>query len=485
MKDLIISLSGVRGRVGESLTQREGYIFTSLFYTLYLLPQGEERIKVIVGRDPKNSGVEIIKGVMGALKEKNVEIINLGVTTLPIIEWAVKHYSAEGGIMVTASHNPIEWNGLKFISSYKEGAYLLSGEVMERIRKNWKKKSYPFPSSYWSPPVENYLEEYFYEVKEEVERLVVNCGGEGKKLLEMLKEEKIKIVIDATCKEGNRIPFLFLKSLGIPDKNLVTINSGSIEECSRSLEPSPPHLGELRRVIQEEKADIGFATDPDQDRLVAMPLKSEEHTPLLAGKFLLELQKTQGKKFLHSIVINLSTSAAWEELGERYGIKIVRVPVGEVNVVEGMRKEKTVFGVEGNGGVILSSVNQGRNSSVGILLLLLYLAWRGESIEKLEQDLPPYQMLKEKVKVSVKGERLKEWLKEGIERYLRERKEEVKEVDIRDGYRIFYRDNSWLHIRPSNTEPLVRIFVEKRGGGKKALKEKVEEIKGWMENFLS
>jgi phosphomannomutase len=234
-------------------------------------------------------------------------------------------------------------------------------------------------------------------------------------------------------------------------------------------------LSNLKRAIRENKADIGFALDPDQDRLVAMPLRSEEETLLLAGKFLLELQKSNSRKCIAKIPVNLSTSRAWEDLGEEYGVEIIRTPVGEINIARTMKKNRLPFGGEGNGGVILGEVNYGRNSTVGMALLLAYLAWSGKKLKTLERELPQYILLKEKIRVHSQQNP-----EEIVERAAAKvaSTPEAMSISKEDGYKIFFRDNSWLQLRLSNTEPIIRIFAEGEAKkGKKKIKELINVVK--------
>jgi len=470
---IIISISGIRGKIGESLSWKEAYQSAYLFHRYYLK---DKPSRVVVCRDPKKSGEELVKGVLSFLKEQNYQIIYLGISTLPIIEWAVRHFRAGGGIIVTASHNPVKWNGIKFISSFQEGATILPANLMLRIKEAWGGAELEPKKEDKLPRALDCLAEYNREVREKVKGIIEEISGEknlGEKLEEEIRRRYLRVGLDATCWEGAQIPMSFLSAFGISEVKVV--NNGSIENCPRSLEPAPKFLNELRDTIQRDALNIGFATDPDQDRLVAIPLSSEEHTPLLCGKFLLELGRNNPRNPLKKIVVNLSTTSAWEEIAEKYGVEIVRVPVGEINVVEGMKKAKTFLGMEGNGGVILSSVNYGRNSTVGMALLLFYLAWSGRSILELEKELPPYYMIKDKIEIG-RGKAAQIFSK-GVKRILQERGKDVESLDTQDGYKILFKDSSWVHLRPSNTEPIVRIFGEKRGSREKEVRDFVNGIK--------
>lgn len=481
MQNFIISHSGIRGRVGETLTWKEAYKAFYLFYHLYLK---DKTPLLILGKDPKSSGEELLEGIMGYAKKTGIKIKFLGITSLPVVEWAVKHFRAGGGVIVTASHNPIPWNGLKFISSWDDGASLLPPDLMKSFREEWEKlKGGINPEKYpLSREEKNYLEVYFQEMWEIVGNTIDKVSGKkglGKDILSSLNKLPFTVILDATCEEGAKIAGGFLKFIGI--KNIKVINRVPIEKSQRRLEPSPENLSNLKEEIEKERKAIGFATDPDQDRLVTLPLKSEELTPLLAGKFLMELQKENEKKMLSKIVINLSTSSAWEEIGGKFGVEIVRAPVGEINVVEKMRELKTFFGAEGHGGVILLPATPGRNSHIGMALILGYLIWSGKDLGKLEEEIPSYVMWKGKLESpSTYPER---WLKNAVNKLLAEKKENVKSLDHQDGFKIIFKDLSWVHLRPSNTEPIVRIFVEKRTENEKEVKEFYKEILRIISSF--
>jgi len=482
-RKLIISISGIRGLVGENLTPKETYVASNCFQQIYLKDRSKP-LRVVVGRDPKPSGEELLKGVIASLKRNGVgEVKFLGIATLPIMEWAVKYYQASGGIFITASHNPLEWNGVKLISSYEEGAYLLDAKKMASIDAGWEEESKQVGevSLPELPPPIDYLKAYNQKVQEVVKEVIDQCQeipGRGEELFKKIRERQPKIVLDACCREGVSIPESFLLDLGIESRNIVKINDLPISECKRRLEPAPPYLTGLREAIEKQGADIGFAFDPDQDRLAVMPLNSEENTPALAGKFLLELQKESGRKYLKAIPVNLSTSSVWDDLAEEYGVKIIRTPVGEINVVKAMEKVNSPFGAEGNGGIILREVNYGRNSTVGMVLLLAYMAWKSAEIKDLESELTPYFLLKEKIAFSLRKEEISAFLQERISSFIQQNEGRIEYIDRQDGYKLIYRDNSWVHLRPSNTEPVVRIFAEAKDSPKSQML--INEVKSLL-----
>lgn len=463
MKDLIISLSGIRGIVKEALTEKQTYKAVNLFFKYYLQSQ-KKPLNIIIGQDIKPSGENLLKGATSALYDNGIKnITHLGITTLPIIEWAVKHLNANAGIFITASHNPIQWNGLKFISSSGDSASILPADIMQKIKDEWKESKTEKINISQLPAESLCTKEYNKDVIEKIKKTIDLCSektGEGNNTLSKIKEKQFKIALDACSKEGLQIPKSFLMSLGIKEKNIYSLNAGELSECKRRLEPSPEYLSELKETIKRESLDIGFAFDPDQDRLVIMPLWSEELTPILCAKFLLELQKESNNKYIKKIAINLSTSSLWETMAKEYGVDIIRTRVGEFNVVEAMQKHNLPFGAEGNGGVILKDISAGRNSTVGMVLILAYMTWRNLSIEKLEKELPRCYMLKRKQTTTLPQEKMGKFLDDKMKYFISQNKDRIKEIDMQDGYRIVFNDNSWAHVRTSNTEPAVRLIIE-------------------------
>ena len=460
MNNLIISLSGIRGIVGETLTDKEAYIAAGLFCRIYLKTQTKP-FKIIIGRDIKPTGDKLLKGAASALYDNGVQdVVNLGITTLPIMQWAVGHFKASGGILITASHNPVQWNGIKFISSIKDGATILPASFMRQIKEQWKESETKLSEL---PSEKSLTAEYNKNVIDDIKKIIDLCSGnagKGDEILSKIKEKQFRIALDACSEEGAQIPKSFLLALGIEDNNIYTINEGSVSECKRRLEPSPDYLSELKETTEKNNLDIGFAFDPDQDRLAVVPLYSEELVPILCGKFLLKLQKDAKTKYINKIAINLSTSSLWEHVAKEHGVEIIRTRVGEFNVVEAMNQYNLPFGAEGNGGIILKSITAGRNSTVAVALILAYMAWSNGSIKKLEEELPRYSMIKDKIAVSISQEKIQEFLKNKITAFTSANKDKIKNIDIQDGYRIVFKDNSWAHIRPSNTEPIIRLISE-------------------------
>ncbi|MDD5454773.1 MAG: hypothetical protein PHW62_04675 [Candidatus Ratteibacteria bacterium] len=481
MNNLIISLSGIRAIVGESFGEKEAHKASDLFFGVYLERQKKPR-KIIIGKDIKPTGDKLLQGAVAALYKNGIEtVVNLGITTLPIIEWAVKHFDASGGIFITASHNPIEYNGIKFISSSQDNAGILSASFMQKIKDEWENKQTGKMTPVKLPEEKSCLGGYNKDVIENIKKVIDICAerpGKGNEIFSKLKENQPKIALDACSKDGLKIPATFLLSLGIKEKNIYPVNAETLSRCKRRLEPSPAYLGQLKEIIRKHDLDIGFAFDPDQDRLVIMPLSSEELTPILCAKFLLELQKNAHNKYIKQIPINLSTSSLWDELAKEYAIEIIRTRVGEFNVIDAMQKNKLSLGAEGNGGIILKDVSFGRNSTVGMALILAYIVYSGKSVKQLESLLPEYFMVKDKINVSVEQEKMNEFLTDKINIFTKQNKENIKSTDERDGYKIIFEDGSWAHIRVSNTEPMIRLIAESKD--KEKAKMHIMQLKSFI-----
>jgi len=479
----IRGISGIRGIINKTIIPLEIYKTVTAFYKKYLSKKNKRQIKIILGKDAKKSGNILVKAAIYTLreisKENKIKIkqVFIGTTSTPILVWLIKDLKADAGIMITASHNPIEYNGIKLFSGYKENATSLKPEILNKIYKYLSEK---LDNKYKKLDIKNIkfipqknlqvLKKINKKLIKEITKTVDKCYGKNgfcKKLIEEIKRKKIKVIIDACSKDGAKIPVNFLKEIGISDIKI--INNKSIENCGRKLEPSYKNLENLKQAINKYKGDIGFAFDPDQDRLVCLPLKSEEYTPLLAAKFLFELQKHNQKKYIKNIAVNLSSTSAWDDVCKKYGIKILRTPVGEINVVKTMIENSIIFGAEGNGGIIFSPVTYCRNSIVGMFLLLLYSVWKNKNIKELEKEIPQYYLTKKKLKLKNSNKTLR-----SIKNYI-EKNKKILYIDKRDGYKVFFKD-SWVQIRNSNTEPIIRIFIEKKKRYNKDINNFVKKI---------
>ena len=429
-KDLMTSVSGVRGIIGQSLTPEMIVKYISAF------GQRHSGKKIVVGGDPRISFQYIHSMVTGTLLGCGCEVIDLGVAATPTIEISVKTLEAAGGIAITASHNPIEWNGLKFMGS--DGMFLPEREVFALFQEADQRKR-----NYVNWENLGKLEKYEKAVSDHISRILnleyIDVG--------LIRKKKYKIALDCVNGAGGTIiPFL-LKELGC---ELIPLNTEMTGVFSHAPEPVPQNLVDLAVAVKNNQADLGIAVDPDVDRVAFIsnegnPL-GEEYTLALAVKFLLS-------KKLGYVVVNLSTSRVIDEIAQYYNVLLFKTKVGEINVSQRMKEVNAVIGGEGNGGVILPEVHLGRDAAVGIALVLQALAESGASISDLKQSLPQYYILKDKESIkNVDSDKVIEYFSE---------KFKDEQMDLTDGLRIDRKD-SWIHLRKSNTEPIIRIIVESR-----------------------
>lgn len=417
---LFFTVSGLRGIVGDSLTPD-----VILRYCVsYLAYSG--RGTYFVGMDTRPSGYSIKGFIKEIIKLSGSKVIDVGIAPTPSVVYLVKKYRANGGIVVTASHNPMEWNALKFIHS--EGRFPFKEELEEIIKRDkveWGK---------WDQ-IGN--EEFSEEIKFDHPRDALKLSYVN---VDEIKRRELKVAID--CVNGAASPMMpeVLKEVAKGVVKIHTTPSGIFE---RNPEPRVENLGELDALLKEGEVDIGFAYDPDGDRLAVgfkgIGMLSEEYTLPLALHHILSFKKG-------TVVINLSTSMLVEYIASKHGVNVLRTPVGEANVVKGILENKAVAGGEGNGGFILPEFNLTRDGILATLVIMSLAAT--EKIEEIIDEFPRFEMVKAKIPVEEKFEtkRLLDVFKDAS-------------IDTRDGVYIRYED-AWLHVRPSNTEPILRLYAE-------------------------
>lgn len=428
---LIESLSGVRAHDKE---------LTSDFVRAYAVAFSQlvDAKRIVVGRDPRSSGEKIVKEITDALLEQGVKVIDIGICPTPTVQFNTYYHVAQGGIAVTASHNPLPWNGLKFLNS--EGMFLAPDKVEELIEKRKKvEKNYPEPvdekaEKLKDDGIKNHLESLLTLPYLNVDRI---------------KEKKYKVAFDGVNGAGSvAIPKL-LEKLGC---ETVTINCDIDKDFPRDPEPSPKKLSDLEDLVEKENADIGFAVDADADRLAVVKedgeAVSEEMTLLLASKLVLSKAISADNK----VVTNLSTTRSLDDIANEYGGEVIRTRVGEINVATTMHEENAVVGGEGNGGVIIPNTHRGRDSMTGVALILQLMAETEESISKIISNIKQYKMIKQKV------DRGDLELDDDIMADLEDIRE-PESVNTQDGIKLDFEDG-WVHIRESNTEPIFRIYAE-------------------------
>jgi phosphomannomutase len=445
---LKISISGVRGIVGESLTPILINNFAQSFATY--LNSG----LIVVGRDTRTSGEMVKKATLAGLLSGGCWVVDLDIVPVPTIQLMVTELKADGGIAITASHNPVEWNALKFIRS--DGIFLNSYQAEELLdiyhQGDFKK-------------VENHK---IKDVKRETQAIQTHI----KKILklvdvDLIRKRKFKVAIDTCNGAGSLATPLLLKELGC---EIVGINLEPTGIFQHPPEPIPENLKSLSKLVKNSDVDIGFAQDADADRLAIVNEKGEpigeEYTLVLVVDFILSLKRG-------IVVTNLSTTAAIDDVAKKYDCPVIRTKVGEVNIAERMKKEKAVIGGEGTGGIIFPQLHFGRDSLAGIALVLWSLATKKIKISQLVESYPQYKIVKEKILVdSTKIPNVMKLLKEEYKK---------ENLDLTEGIKII-RDNLWIHIRPSNTEPVIRIISE--GKTEKEAKNTAREIIEKIKYFL-
>lgn len=428
---LMVSVSGIRGRVGEALTPEVVASYAAAFGAWAL--KNSPGKPVIIGRDSRVSGPMFHRVAIGALQSVGAKIIDIGLTTTPTCQLAVEDHHAAGGIMLSASHNPIEWNALKLIGpsgmflEAAEGAAMRALHERGTPRVTWDKLGSVETDS---GAADRHLERIF--------RIpYVNADA--------IRKRRFKVALDMVRGAGAVIVPQLLERLGCTVSAIHTEPDGRFP---RAPEPVAENLGELERLVKDSKADIGLAVDPDVDRLALVSEQGkaigEDYTLALAAMLVLRHRKG-------AAVTNLSTSRVVEDAVSRSGGKLTLAPVGEINVVVRMRELKAVIGGEGNGGVILPEVHLGRDAPVGIALILQLMAETGKSLSTLAAELPRYHIVKDKL------DRPKASL-DSVYAALRDAFPDA-DADPQDGLRLSWKDR-WLHVRPSGTEPIVRVIAE-------------------------
>lgn len=426
---LMVSVSGIRGTVGGSLTPEVVLRYAQAFGVFV----GEGT--VVVGRDARTTGPMLRHAVCAGLLSVGRDVIDLGVVPTPTTQLAVEKLRAKGGIIITASHNPIQWNALKLVAA--DGLFLSpeQGEMVNRLVREG-----PIALARWDGVgvVTTYERAVADHVAAIEELQVVDVAA--------IRRRKFRVVIDCCHGAGGVILPSLCEHLGCEAHFLYQEPTGHFP---RDPEPRPENLRELCEAVRRFGADIGFAVDPDVDRLAIVseqgrPL-GEEYTLALAVKFI--LSRTPGK-----VVVNASTTRAIDDIAAAYRAEVIRTKVGEINVALKAREVGAVIAGEGNGGVMLPELHLGRDAPVGIALTLQHLMAFGGTISALYASLPQYEMVKDKVTLPA-------GVDPGSTVHQLAMRHQHERVDLLDGVKVMY-DRAWVHVRPSNTEPIVRIIAE-------------------------
>ena len=459
---LIKSISGIRGTIGgkfgDNLTPIDAVNFGCAYGQWIINRNPNKKPTVVIGRDARISGQMIQNFVQNSLISLGINVIDLDLSTTPTVELMVKEHDAEGGIIITASHNPTEWNALKLLD---ENGEFLNSDEGEKIIKISESKNFIFSNVHELGKVIKSYDSMKKHIDSVLDLSLVD--------VEKIKEKKIKVVVDAVNSTGGIIVPDFLKELNIEVIKLYCEPNG---DFPHNPEPLKKNLTELSKMVVECNADLGIAVDPDVDRLVFVcedgELFGEENTLVACADYV--LSKTPG-----STVSNLSSSRALNDISKKHNQSHFYSAVGEVNVVDKMKECNAIIGGEGNGGVIYPESHYGRDSIVGIGLFLSLYVERGLVASKLLETYPKYFMIKEKINLSA-SLNVDNILNQIAEKYKNEK------IDLVDGVRIDFKD-SWVQLRKSNTEPIIRIYSEAKSV-ENAL-ELIKEIEILIKNIIS
>ncbi len=441
MSKLMVSVSGIRGIVGETLTPE---IITD--YT-YAFSEFISKGKVIVGRDSRISGEMVNNIVTGILLSKGIDVIDIGIVPTPTVQLTVKSLNAQGGIAISASHNPNEWNALKLLNSTGE---FLSPEE-NKILSSFLNKSKTY--NLWNSLGKRHT--YFEAIEQHIQAIL------NLQIIDVdkIKKRRFRILLD--CVNGAGV-YSVPKLLNHFGCEVIEFNCEKSGIFPRLPEPLPENLIETMNMVKNSKVDLGIVVDPDVDRLVLLtetgePFGEENTIAQCVGYV---LSKVQG-----NVAINLSTTRAVEDIAKSYGCNVFRSPVGEANVVKKMKEVNAVIGGEGSGGIIFPALHYGRDALVGIALTLQNLTENNLSISQLKSSIPEYFISKRKIELSISPDEI---INKLIDKYSKEN------INTEDGLRIDFEDY-WVHLRKSNTEPIIRIIVEAKS------KDLAESI---SQNFL-
>lgn len=439
---LIKSISGIRGTIGdvegENLTPNAIQKFTAAFATLLLdkTKSKKKAQKIVIGRDGRTSG-EMVRGhVVETLIKMGIDVVDLGLSTTPTVEIAVEMEKAIGGIIITASHNPEQWNALKLLNNRGE---FISAKRGEKVLALGEKEDFKIKKAKKQGTLttdDSYLQKHIDAV---INYPLVNVDA--------IREQQFKIVVDAINSTGAIFVPALLKALGVD--HVVVLNGEVSGKFSHNPEPLPENLTQLSKAVVQEKASLGIAVDPDVDRLCFVcedgQMFGEEYTLVAVADYVL------GKRKGNS-VSNMSSTKSLKEITLKHKGKYYPSAVGEVNVVAKMKKEDAVIGGEGNGGIIVPDFHYGRDALIGIGLFLSHLAEEKKSISALRKMYPDYFISKNKIALE-KGTEVKPIFEKIRKKYKKQ------PINADDGLKIGF-DNDWVHLRTSNTEPIIRIYAE-------------------------
>ena len=454
---LIKSISGIRGtiggRPGEGLSPIDVVKFTSAYATFIKSNRPEGSGVIVVGRDARISGPMVSQLVCATLTAKGFDVVNIGLASTPTTEIAVTEEKADGGIIITASHNPMQWNALKLLNHNGEFLNDAEGKEVLRLAESGEIEFADVTDLGEETVNTTYNRKHIEKV------LALDLVD-----VEAIRRSDFTVAVDAVNSVGGTVIPQLLRALGV--KNVIELNCEVTGRFSHTPEPIPENLTQIADLMKQGRADVGFVVDPDVDRLAIVmengEMFVEEYTLVAVADYV--LSQTPG-----STVSNLSSSRALRDVTRAHGCQYTASAVGEVNVTTAMKKTGAVIGGEGNGGVIYPAAHYGRDALVGVALFLTLLAKSGKKVSELKATYPPYAIAKEKVELTptINVDAL---LDKVQQIYAGE------ELTTIDGVKIDFED-SWVHLRKSNTEPIIRVYAEASTMEKaRALADKVKAV---------
>ncbi|MHA6726556.1 phosphoglucosamine mutase [Chryseobacterium sp. A301] len=442
---LIKSISGIRGTIGgpvnENLTPLDVVKFTSAYGTWLQNSNQKRNLKIVVGRDARISGSMVSSLVSATLQGLGIDVIDLGLSTTPTVEMMVPELKADGGIILTASHNPKQWNALKLLNEKGE---FISGENGTELLQIAQDEAFDYAEVDDLGKYETYEGAIQLHIDKILDLPLVNQ--------QLIKEKKFKVVLDAVNSTGGISMVPLLEQLGCTVVPLYCEPTGNFPH---NPEPLKEHLTDICELVKTENADLGLVVDPDVDRLAIIDEKGEmfgeEYTLVAVADYLLKHKPG-------AAISNLSSSRALRDIAHRHQSTYFASAVGEVNVVTLMKEKNAVIGGEGNGGIIYPELHYGRDSLVGTALFLTHLAESEISVSELRASYPVYFMGKKKMELTpeINVDQLLERVENAFE---------GEQISTIDGVKIDY-EESWAHLRKSNTEPIIRIYTEAASQGK-------------------
>lgn len=427
---LLFSVAGARGIVGKTI---DADVVTRLTLAYCAtLPPGP----IVVGRDTRPSGDAFMHSVMGAVMASGRDVIDIGIATTPTTELVTERTDAVGGIVVTASHNPIQWNALKFLD---HRGIFITRSVSDRLLATYKENKFQLADGKSTGKRRGYDTAADEHIDSILSLSVID--------VEKIRSRRFTAVLDCINGAGSVIAPQLLEKLGV---RVIPLNCEPDGNFYRDPEPTPANLTDLVDAVRKSDADLGFATDPDADRLALVTghkdarAISEEYTLAFAVDQVMSRRKGD-------VVVNLSTSGWVDHVAKKHGVRVHRTPVGEAHVVDRMLKEKAIIGGEGNGGVIFPELHPGRDAMVGMALILQFLAETNVSLDEAARRYPPFIITKAKVALAgaFSPRRISAAL--GMKNPVR--------IDVEDGVKAIFADG-WIHLRVSNTEGVVRVIAE-------------------------